>query len=196
MQRSVGPENIRLRAAAARLWRAVLLPALLFAAFGWPLTAARAQSAADSATARAVVLTRGSLVSVQDLDFGDVLVNTAGTVTVAPSGSIASTGGAVPLNANHTPGSFIGLGTRNRLIQLRVLPTQITIYNGTGGSMIVDNFTIGNLAGVTQNGNSIVYRIVATTGLFTFNVGARLNAAANQPPGTYSGTYNVEFEYQ
>lgn len=62
--------------------------------------------------------------------------------------------------------------------------------------MIVDNFTIGNSAGLTQNGSSSNYRIVAANGIFTFKVGARLNVALNQPAGTYSGTFNVEFDYQ
>lgn len=179
-----------------QLWRAAFIPLLLFAAFGWPLTPAQAQAASETATARAILLTSGSLISTQDLDFGDILANTAGTVTIAPGGSIASTGGVAPLNASHAPGRFTGFGTRNRLIRLRVTPAQITISNGTGGSMIVDNFTIGNFAGLTQNGNSSNYRIAAANGLFTFGVGARLIVAVNQPPGTYSGTYNVEFDYQ
>lgn len=169
---------------------------VLIAAAVWPVSAARAQSATDTATARAVLLSSGALVSTQTLDFGDIMATTAGTVTVAPAGTIASTGGATPLNGAHTPGRFTGIGTRNRLIRLSVTPTQITISNGTGGSMIVDNFTIGSLAGLNQNGNSGNYRIVAANGLFTFNVGARLNVAANQQPGTYTGTYNVEFNYQ
>ena len=163
---------------------------------GWSPTAAQAQAASDNANARVVMLSSGQLVSTRALDFGDILASTAGTVTVAPAGTIAFTGGVTPLGGNHSSGQFIGIGTRNRLIRLTVTPTQITITNGTGGSMIVDNFTIGGLNGLNQNGNSSNYRIIAANGQFTFNVGARLNVAANQAPGTYSGTYNVDFNYQ
>ncbi len=165
-------------------------------AMGWWSTAALAQAASDTANARVVMLSSGQLVSTRALDFGDVLASTAGTVTVAPAGTMTFTGGVTPLGGNHSAGQFIGIGTRNRLIRLTVTPTQITITNGAGGSMIVNNFTIGGLNGLNQNGNSSNYRIVAANGQFTFNVGARLNVAANQAPGTYSGTYNVEFNYQ
>ncbi len=157
---------------------------------------AHAQAVTDNADARAIVLTGGALVASQTLNFGDIVANTAGTVTVTATGAVTVTGGVVPLASIRTPGRFTGSGTRNRLIRLTITPTQITVTNGTGGSMIVDNFTIGALSGLNQNGNSSNYRIVAANGMFTFNVGARLNIAANQPPGNYSGVYSVDFNFQ
>jgi hypothetical protein len=54
------------------------------------------------------------------------------------------------------------------------LPTSITLSNGAGGTMTVDQFT---------------KRL--NTAQTLLDVGARLNIKANQPSGTYSGTFSV-----
>jgi hypothetical protein len=175
-----------------------LLPILL-AAMLWPAGHAHAQmSDTEAADARAIILRFASIVQTQELDFGDIVrsTTTAGTVTISPTGTRTSTGGVVPILNTFSAGRFIGYGTTNRRVQLNVVPNQVDISNPNGATMRVDNFTLGNLSGLTAQGGSNQYRITAANGRFSFGIGARVNVAANQDPGQYQGTYQVVFNYQ
>jgi hypothetical protein len=175
-----------------------LLPILL-AALLWPAGTAQAQASdSDTAVAQVTLLRFLSLIETQELDFGDIVRSPtlAGTVTISPTGTRTSTGGVVPLFNNFRAGRFAGVGTRNRLVQLNVVPNQINITNPLGGSMRVDNFVIGNLTGLVKLGGSNQYRITGANGLIGFSVGARVNVDANQNPGDYQGDYQVIFNYQ
>jgi hypothetical protein len=74
------------------------------------------------------------------------------------------------------------------------LPSSAILTNSAGKTMTVNSFTI------TSDGDSNPYgRFLRNDGtglgLDTFGVGARLNVAADQPPGTYRGTYIVSVQY-
>lgn len=173
--------------------------AILLAILLWPAGVAQAQaSASATAQTRAILLRPASLVETQDLEFGDIVpsMTLAGTVTIAPVGTRTSTGGVTPILNNFAAARFAGLGTPNRLVLLNVVPNQVDITNANGATMRANNFTIGNLAGLTKLGGSNQYRITSANGVIGFSVGARLNIAANQDPGDYSGIYQVNFNYQ
>ncbi|MEY4269221.1 MAG: hypothetical protein RLZZ58_437 [Pseudomonadota bacterium] len=181
-----------------RVTYARLLPILL-AGLLWPVGAAHAQASdTEAADAHAIILRFASIVQTQELDFGDIVRSRtlAGTVTISPTGTRTSTGGVTPILNTFSAARFIGLGTRNRNVLLNVVPNQVNITNGTGATMRVDNFTIGNLSGLTRQGNSNNYRINAANGQIAFSVGARISVAANQAAGQYSGTYQIVFNYQ
>jgi hypothetical protein len=60
--------------------------------------------------------------------------------------------------------------------------------------MVLNTFTI------TSDGDSNPYNRLLRNdgtglGLDSFGIGARLNVGANQPAGTYSGTYVVNVQY-
>jgi hypothetical protein len=74
------------------------------------------------------------------------------------------------------------------------LPSSVSLANSAGNTMILNTFTI------TGDGDSNPYNRLLRNdgtglGLDTFGVGARLNVGANQPPGTYVGTYTVNVQY-
>jgi hypothetical protein len=74
------------------------------------------------------------------------------------------------------------------------IPSSVSLTNGAGQSMTVNGFTVSSdgdsnpLSRLLQN-NGI------GLGIDSFGVGAKLNVGANQPPGTYSGTYVVSVQY-
>jgi hypothetical protein len=74
------------------------------------------------------------------------------------------------------------------------LPSSVNLTNSAGQTMILNTFTI------TSDGDSNPYtRLLRNDGtglgLDTFGVGARLDVGADQPAGTYSGTYVVNVQY-
>jgi spore coat protein U-like protein len=117
-----------------------------------------------------------------DLDFGGVVTDPGGpgTVALSTSGSRSSSpnvsfGNGIPVNATF---AVTKSGPGNAHFSV-TLPTSVTITNGSA-SMTVDNFVHNALDGPPYS--SAPYTLV---------VGARLNVAANQIPGTYVGTFTV-----
>jgi hypothetical protein len=173
-------------------WLALLLAGLLAAA------PAIAQSGPQTveAEARATVITLGSLVKARDLHFGDIIAGpAAGTVTVTVTGGRTSTGGVTLAGTSHHPALFVGQGRRNQMIELSFgAPTvQIT---GPGAPMTVSLFVIGEVDGSLNGNRPGRYRITTRNGQFTFPVGATLAVNANQRSGSYSGTFDVLYEFQ
>lgn len=137
-----------------------------------------------------------SLNKIRDLNFGDIFPNAAGTVTVRPAGVRTATGGSVlitnPLNIP-TSASFdtlrVGVGNPKYWISLPANGT-ITISNGAGGTMAVNNFvasvSCANTTGIAP-GNSGGCPSAPSS----FQVGATLSVGAAQAFGLYTGTFNV-----
>jgi hypothetical protein len=74
------------------------------------------------------------------------------------------------------------------------LPSSVNLTNSAGNTMALNTFTI------TSDGDSNPYNRLLRNdgtglGLDTFGVGAKLNVGADQPAGTYSGTYVVNVQY-
>ena len=113
-----------------------------------------------------------------------------GTVTLnAGTGARTFTGGVVGVASE--PGNravFAGAGSANQQVILSLVPpTQLT--NGSGDTLDV-------LALTLDNGGNPIRTIDATTRTFTVGVGGVLGLAANQPDGTYSGTFQLLANYQ
>ena len=162
-----------------------------------------ATAAAETATADATVvfLEPLSIVKSADMDFGQIMVAGAGgTVTMTPSATATCTpAAALVQTGNCRAAAFEGYGRRNRFIWIRLPAGRTITLNGPGTPMVVNNMTIGTTSDLNQVGNgngNQPYRIMSSTGLFTFWVGGTLNVNANQLPGVYSTTFDVRLEYQ
>ena len=120
----------------------------------------------------------------QSLDFGSMMTPQADAkVIMSPSG-VRSRDGYIwidPSNAGR-PGSFEVVSSGNRAFYVE-FPNSATL-SGSGGTMVVDNFTVndGELS-------------TSSDGTAVFNVGATLNVPANISAGTYTGEYNVRVYY-
>lgn len=144
-------------------------------------------AAATPATSRAAILHPLSLIKSADLDYGLLIVKSAGTAVIDPvADSMSATGGVVKAGGAPHSAAFIGAGSGLTLIYVQqpTAPITLTRVGGTE-TMTASNFTL-------QNGN--LYLTLAT-GAFSFRVGATLNVAATQVEGTYLGTFNVDAYY-
>ena len=136
-----------------------------------------------TATASSTIVTPIGITKTVDMNFGNVAVNstTAGTVVLTPEGTREKTGG-VTLPATKgtvTAAQFNVTGADGYTFAI-TLPTDITISNGAGGSMIVNNFIS------TPDGTGTI------SGDTPIKVGATLNVAAGQVAGTYTSVTPFE----
>jgi hypothetical protein len=151
-----------------------------------PALAATATSAVEL-----VVIEPFTIVKTRDLAFGNLIPSAAaGTVTINPNTSARSTTGGVTAAAgSFHPAEFVTRGTPNRRVLVRLPNSTVTLTRvGGGATMTVSNFT--------RNGAPPTSTPLDATGILTFRVGGRLNVGANQLPGTYSGSFSIEVQYQ
>ncbi len=147
-----------------------------------------AVAATDDARGRATVLRPITVVRTGDLDFGTILRGTtAGRVVInASTGARTVTGGVLVAGGTPRRATFTITGTPRRVVTIRLTPTSTTLTNGNGGTMLVNAFTL----------NGSANRRLSATGTIALGVGARLNVAANQADGNYTGTFNLTINYQ
>ena len=148
---------------------------------------ATAQATA-TATANATVIAPITISNTANLNFGNIAVSatTGGTVVVVPAGTRSKTGGVTL-----TPGGTVGAATftvngSSGLTYSITLPSSaITLTGSVTGTMTADVFTSNPSATGTLTG-----------GTSALSVGATLNVAAAQAPGTYtSATFDVTVNY-
>ena len=146
--------------------------------------------------AQIAVVTPLSFIQIDNLDFGRIVsTNVTGTVTLSAAGVRTATGGAIPVGNDFQVARFAGMGRQGQRVRIQILPNTVTL-TGPGPSMTVTNFSTGSGTTLQQNGASPNYRIQPANGIFWFTVGGRLNVAANQASGTYSGVFTVTLDYQ
>ena len=153
-----------------------------------------------SGTVNVAIVDRLGLVKTDDLDFGTLIVGAlGGSVTMTTAGVRTTTGGVVLAGGTFNPAQFSGFGNPNRQATITFgAPSIIITRVGGTQTMTVNGFTPNPIGtgGLTQLGNTGRHRITTATGLFTFNVGARLTVGPNQAPGRYAGTFAVTVNYQ
>jgi hypothetical protein len=155
------------------------------------LYAAAAQAAPVAASkndaGKATILKSLSIINKRGLDFGELVVGSAGTAVIDPlNGGVATTGTVTPVGTTAHPATFTATGSKNSVVNIK-LPTAAVTLNrvGGGGTMTVSNWT---LDGKTN-------RKIPLNSTFDFNVGATLNIGANQPDGDYVGSFTVTVQY-
>jgi hypothetical protein len=145
-----------------------------------------ALAASGSGVGKAITLRPLSIVKLADLDFAtNVPGAAAGTIVINPNtdartvtGGVTATGG-VPRAAQ-----FYTYATGNQVLQVTrgALPV---LTNGSGGTMAVTVLTL----------NGPVLRTVPAAGLIDLRVGGTLAVGANQLPGSYTGTFQINVDY-
>lgn len=158
-----------------------LIPGTAFAAPG---------SSTTGGTAQAAVILPLRVSAVTPLAFGQITRPTAaGTVVMAPTGAITTTGGvltstAIAQSGIRGPGTFTVTGDPARFFSLS-LPTAALLRNGTRFMLL----------GVFRS-NWVSGSALSAAGTFDLSVGATLRVGANQTLGTYTGSYAVTVAYQ
>ena len=164
------------------------------------VTAEPGDSTSTSGNSEATVIEPIGLQNITDLRFGRTIQpETGGTFRVRTNGSVAENGGVVG-NAISTPqvtngrgpGALAVFGDPFRLF-VTFLPQQTTVTNGTA-AMLVDDLN-WNPVVFTGPFSGLTYGRFDADGYSAILVGGRLNVAADQEVGTYSGTYPVTVLY-
>jgi hypothetical protein len=155
-----------------------------------------ARAAGGSGAAVTTVLGANSLVRTEDLDFGGMIASpAAGTATINPqTGARTLTGGVTDAGGAFRRGEFQGSGAPNRVVTLAINPSPIVIANGAGQTMTINQLRVSvNGGGPQPFGPN---HTIGPSGVITFGVGGRLNVAANQAEGVYTGSFSLTMNYQ
>jgi hypothetical protein len=163
---------------------AVTVLTSLIAIFGNP---SESHAVTASANATADVVTPIAITKNADMAFGKFIAGTGGTVTMATTGT-RTAGGAVTLfnqgsTSNAASFAVAGEGTYTYAITLPANST-VNVSDGASHTMAVNSF-VSNPSGTG----------ILTAGAQTLLVGATLTVASGQAPGNYTGTFNVNVDY-
>lgn len=154
---------------------------------GCAVSPAYAASGTGASTAR--VLLPLTVSESASLDFGSIIPSTTATghVSIEPEGtrSECTVGGCT---GGFTPASFLITGS----------PDTVLGISHAGVSTNPITFTL------TSGANSMTFGLILHTpsvtlsnaGIASFQIGGRVAVPANQPPGDYSGTFDVSVDYQ
>ena len=173
--------------------------ALLAVAVLAPLPAAAQQHQAF-AVMHTEIVDSLSLRNGGEMDFGDILPNTGGTVVIPPSATptCTTTGALVRSGLCRSP---VFEGNSFYMAALRVMRpsgNKITLTGPGGATMEVNTFTFsstGSTVFLGTTGANSRFRVEAPDGTFTFYVGGTLQVAANQMPGIYNGSFTIRMIY-
>lgn len=157
--------------------------------------ASGAQASTSSTSATATIVAPLSLGLARDLDFGTIIPGaTQGTVSVNPAtGARTPAGGVTLVNSIYGAALFNITGTKSKSYTIKFSSGNVTIRNtaNTNIRMTVNLLT----SDLPANGNGTYRGTYDATGKASFHVGGTLTVAANQTPGSYTGIYNVEVNY-
>lgn len=165
------------------------------------LAAAQASAqAVESVEARVTLVEAASITRVGDLDFGQIVGVTGGTIVLSPdeTATCDTTGGLVH-SGSCVAAAFGGAGATGERLRIRRPIGNTIVLSGPGADMTVTNITFGAAAGLTpvqSNPSWERFRIDAPDGVFLFRVGGTLNVNADQAPGIYTGTFEIRIDYQ
>jgi hypothetical protein len=160
--------------------------AILFAGlFIMAISVQNVNAQTASAETAATIITPIAINKTVDLNFGNIVANVAGNVTVAPNGSRSSTGPTLP---TATPGTITaasfnvtGLANATYAITIENATFDVTRDGGTE-TMEVNTIVTSPSATGTLNG----------TGAETITVGATLAVGLNQAAGLYENDDELE----
>ncbi|WP_298471222.1 DUF4402 domain-containing protein [uncultured Erythrobacter sp.] len=163
-------------------------------------TGAAAQSESASFDARAALIEPLTITKLADLDFGDIIGSSGGTIVLTPDALATCTASAGLVQTNQCqPAVFGGSASFNQRVRIRRPVGNTITLTGPGDDMTVTDITINgspSLRRVRSNPNWERFRIDTLDGTFIFRVGGTLNVNPNQGPGLYTGTFEIRIDYQ
>jgi hypothetical protein len=174
---------------------------LVFLALAVPAPVmAQAVNDAETADAIAAIMQPGTMTKLADMDFGQIAQpSIAGNVTMSPNfPSCTPSAGIIHMGACQ-PARFAVLGRKNWLVRIREMNGGTIVLTGPGGAtMTVSMLSLGTTdmapapGGGGPPGSFGRQRITSDSGAAEFRIGGRLNIAANQMQGTYTGTMTIQ----
>ncbi|WFL78388.1 DUF4402 domain-containing protein [Altererythrobacter arenosus] len=140
-----------------------------------------------------------NLTHLEDMDFGQIVETTGGTIVMSPFPNASCTvTGSVIHSGVCQPASFGGSGDNGKIVRIKKPPSARLTLTGPGADMEITNMTIDGspeLQLIQSTPGYSRYRIDSVTGIFEFRVAGTLNVGANQAPGLYTGTFEITIQY-
>jgi len=129
-----------------------------------------------------------TLVWIQDLDLGSVLLGpgswSGATVTISQTGVLSCTNANVTCTGAAQPAKYTATGTNNQIV--RVTAPNVTLTNQSDSTktltLVVDSPTTVAIPNSGQKG-------------VDFAIGGAITVNSTTSAGTYSGTFNVTVDY-
>ncbi|KPP90640.1 DUF4402 domain-containing protein [Erythrobacter sp. HL-111] len=164
----------------------------LFAAMGMS-TAAFAQDDTATATATAEVLDALTLDNTNGLDFGTMVVDGGGTVTLGADGVLDCSAGDIVCSGTSAVAAFDVTGTANKAVTINLPTDSIDLNHPDFSGSSVGEHTI-ELDAFTSSasGNEIT---LDGSGEGDFTVGGTITFDGSEVAGIYSGSFDVSVEY-
>lgn len=162
-----------------------------------PAGAAVGNPAAETGDSKVIILNPLAFLTIEDLDFGSVIVPASGngTVTIDPISSAPSYSNidyvAGTANAPQR-GRFLGSGSANQVVYVTTtLPTMLE--KSPGGPSVPVSLRLDR----NPNGlGSYTYVVDPVWLTFEIGVGGTLTVPTGTEPGIYSATFDVTATYQ
>ena len=172
-------------------------------AIGALVMAGGAMAATDTAPITAEVIAPIAIAKATDLSFGNLAAGN-GVVTVATDSARTKTGGTIGLvltGSTPTAAKFNVTGQGDQTFSIVTGASTTTLTSEAGGStpmaftLITESIpgvgaaaTVGKVTGTDATGTML-------SGAATIYAGGALTVAADQTPGSYTGTVSVAVEY-
>lgn len=162
-----------------------------------PAAAADGNPAAETGDSKVIILGPLSFLTIEDLDFGSVIVPASGNGTVTID---ASTSGAAYSNLDYVAGvanapqrgRFLGSGSANQVVHVTTtLPT--ILEKAPGGPSVPVSL---NLDRAPDGTGVYVYNVDPVSLTFEIGVGGTLTVPTGTEPGNYTATFDVTATYQ
>lgn len=144
------------------------------------LAATGAQAATASANATATILAPVTVTKTADLLFGNIAATAAANVSISAAG-VVNCGGLV-CNGTQNPAAFGVTGTTGQTVAVTIPVTTATLTSG------VNTIALSALASSVPT--------IVLDGTDAFTVGGTIAVANAQAAGVYTGSFNVDVNYQ
>lgn len=134
-----------------------------------------------------------------DLDFGTIAGSAAGTIQMAAAASPACTASSgLAQSGQCQPARFVGRGTTGQIIRIRKPAADRISLTGPGEDLTITNLLLNGspeLTAVQLTPGYSRFRINSASGIFAFRLSGELNVGANQSAGLYTGTFDIDIDY-
>ncbi|MEM7702762.1 MAG: DUF4402 domain-containing protein [Pseudomonadota bacterium] len=161
--------------------------------------AASAQDTASTDTTVSIV-DDVTLTKTRDMDFGRIIAPGAGVIDMdATDAALCTPNNAIELLDPCQSAAFEGTGGSSFQIRIRVPARRRIELTGPGQNLRLRRITVGEgngLSFIRRVGRNYDFEITDPVGNFEFFVGGRLLIRNNQAPGVYTGTFDLEIDYQ
>lgn len=126
------------------------------------------------------------IINTQPLTFGKFVAGSGGTLTASPAGGRSASGGVTLVPSGPGAAAQFSVSGDPNLTYAIGLPINGAVSLSSGANnMAVNNFT--STPGPTG--------MLGGGGTQALSVGATLSVGAGQPPGNYTGSFNVSVDY-